>query len=165
MEAWDILDKTGEPTGKIIRRGKDRLSKGEFHLVVHIWILNKKGEYLIQRRSETKNFMPGEWAATGGAAISGELSRLAACRELYEELSIHVSSHKLVLIDRLVRKNSIADLWGIVCDIDINNLTLQKDEVAEVKWVSRKTLKQMIEKGQFHNYGTEYFNSLFQFNF
>jgi len=43
MEIWDILDKNGNMTGKTITRG-DNLRDGEYHLIVHIWIINGKGE-------------------------------------------------------------------------------------------------------------------------
>jgi isopentenyldiphosphate isomerase len=95
LEKWDVYDENGINTGKVTVRGQDSLRAGEFHLVVHIWILSSAGNILIQRRSDTKKLMPGEWAATGGAAISGEDSFTAASRELFEELGIE--SDKLTL--------------------------------------------------------------------
>ena len=88
MESWDILSRNGKPTGKTVSRMCPILRRGEYHLVVHIWTVDGKGNVLIQRRSDQKPLMPGEWAATGGAAVSGETSRFAACRELKEELGI-----------------------------------------------------------------------------
>ena len=88
MELWDILNDQGVVTGKTAVRGRTVLKNGEYHLVVHIWVVSSDGNFLIQRRSESKKLMPGEWAATGGAAISGENSFTAAKRELFEELSI-----------------------------------------------------------------------------
>ena len=58
MEVWDILDKEGNPTGKTVQRKKVCLMKGEYHMVVHIWILGSDGRVLIQRRSLTKHLMP-----------------------------------------------------------------------------------------------------------
>lgn len=60
-ELWDVLDKNGEPTGKTVSRGfKGAFPKGKYHLVVHIWIKNSKGEFLIQKRSSFKQPMAGE---------------------------------------------------------------------------------------------------------
>ena len=87
-EIWDIFNEKGALTGKTAVRGRGFLKPGEYHLVVHIWVVSGDGRYLIQRRSESKKLMPGEWAATGGAAISGESSFTAAKRELFEELSV-----------------------------------------------------------------------------
>lgn len=156
MEYWDILDKKGNRTGKTIVRGKRRLAKGEYHLVVHIWIVNDNGNFLLQRRSNDRLLMPGEWAATGGAALSGESSRHAALRELSEELGIKVNRRELMLVQRLIRRYSINDVWAVKFNGKIEDLKLQEEEVAEVKWASPSTLKEMIKKGSFHNYGEEY---------
>lgn len=74
MEKWDVLDANGNPTGQTALRGKTVLGTDEYHLVVHIWVVSSDGRFLIQKRSATKALMPGEWAATGGAALSGEQS-------------------------------------------------------------------------------------------
>lgn len=161
MEKWDILNADGLPTGRTAYRGKYRLKQGEYHLVVHIWIVSSNGEFLIQRRSENKKLMPGEWAATGGAAISGESSYTAANRELFEELGIPSNKYNLKLLTRIKRRNSLLDVWFINTDVKSDNLRLQKSEVAEAKWVTRYELKKMIKNGEFHNYGDEYFNALF----
>ena len=86
VELWDVFDSFGNPTGKKIARGTGILKPGEFHLVVHIWVVSSDGRVLIQRRSDERKLMPGEWAATRGAAIAGESSFQAVKRELFEEL-------------------------------------------------------------------------------
>ncbi len=162
MEKWDILNADGIPIGKTTLRGRCNLRPGEFHLVVHIWVVSSRGEFLIQRRSDNKKLMPGEWAATGGAAISGEDSYTAANRELYEELGIPSNKQTLKKLARIKRRNSLLDIWFINTDITCDRLRLQKDEVAEACWVSRKEFKNMIENGEFHNYGKEYFDIVFE---
>lgn len=159
-EIWDILDEHGTPTGKTAVRGKYFLKPGEYHLVVHIWIVSAGGKFLIQRRSDSKKLMPGEWAATGGAATSGESSYKAANRELFEELGIKSSEDTLKKILRIKRRNSLLDVWMIEYDTSLESLTLQKSEVAEAKWVTEAELKDMIKKGLFHNYGKDYFEQV-----
>ena len=34
--------------------------------------------------------------------------------------------------------------------------------MAEAKWVTQEELKQMIDNGEFHNYGKEYFMNVFE---
>ena len=161
-EIWDILDENGTATGRTTVRGKCFLKPGEYHLVVHIWIVSPDGRFLIQRRSDSKKLMPGEWAATGGAAISGENSFTAAKRELFEELGINSSQETIKKILHLKRRNSLLDVWMITCDIEEENLKLQQSEVAEVKWVTETQLRNMIKDGLFHNYGKEYFDKVFE---
>lgn len=160
-EIWDIIDENGKPTGKTTVRGRFTLKPGEYHLVVHIWIVSSDGRFLIQRRSENKKLMPGEWAATGGAAIAGEDSFTAASRELFEELGIRSDKDSLKKILRLKRRNSLLDVWMIVTDVANKDLRLQTSEVAEAVWVTEDTLKDMISTGRFHNYGKDYFDKVF----
>ena len=47
-ERWDILNEQGVLTGKTAVRGIGALKPGEYHLVVHIWILSDDGKILIQ---------------------------------------------------------------------------------------------------------------------
>lgn len=162
MEKWDILNANGTSVGRTTLRGKCNLKPGEYHLVVHIWIVSSRGEILIQRRSDSKKLMPGEWAATGGAAISGEDSYTAASRELYEELGIPSNKETLKKLTRIKRRNSLLDIWFINTDIQLEELSLQEDEVAEARWVSRDQFKQMIKTGEYHNYGKEYFDTVLQ---
>lgn len=162
IEIWDILDESGKPTGKTTLRGQGVLKAGEYHLVVHIWIVSSSGNFLIQRRADDKKLMPGEWAATGGAAVSGEDSFAAASRELFEELGIKSDRKSLKKIARIKRRSSLLDVWAIICDIPESKLVLQRSEVAQAKWVTKKELRDMINDGVFHNYGREYFDSIFE---
>ena len=43
VELWDILDKDGRLTGRTVEKGRP-LKEGEYHLIVHIWIRNSKGD-------------------------------------------------------------------------------------------------------------------------
>ncbi|MCQ2455700.1 MAG: NUDIX domain-containing protein [Clostridia bacterium] len=162
IEKWDVLNSYGKSTGRTILRGKAFLKPGEYHLVVHIWIISSTGKILIQRRADDKKLMPGEWAATGGAAISGESSFTAARRELFEELGIKSNRDNLIKLLRLKRKNSFLDVWAITVDLPAESLVLQKSEVASAKWVTADQLYDMIENGEYHNYGDEYFDSVFE---
>ena len=163
MEKWDILDSSGQITGKTAIRGKYFMRPGEYHLVVHIWVISDKGEFLIQKRSEDKKLMPGEWAATGGSAISGETSFCAAQRELLEELGINLTQRFCKKMARIKKRNSFVDIWFTKSNKEVSSLTLQSSEVAEARWVSEEELRQMVENKEFHNYGKEYFDMIFRY--
>jgi len=161
MEKWDLLDADGNPTGKTIVRGEP-LHAGMYHLVEHIWIVDSKGRLLIQQRNPNLRLMPGVWAANSGSAQAGEDSESAARRELFEELSIRTAPGELVYGGRMRRRNSFTDLWILYRDIDVTSLRLQKEEVAQAKWVTTEELIEMLEDRSFHHYGTAYFQFVFR---
>lgn len=161
MEKWDLLDADGNPTGKTLVRGEP-LKAGMYHLVEHIWIVDSKGRLLIQQRNPNLRLMPGVWAANSGSAQAGEDSESAARRELFEELSIRTAPGELVYGGRMRRRNSFTDLWILYRDIDVSSLRLQKEEVAQAKWVTIEELIEMLGDRSFHHYGTAYFQFVFR---
>lgn len=162
MELWDILDSERNKTGRTIVRG-EKLKEGEYHLVVHIWILNDKNEYLVQKRAEHLKLLPGLWAATGGSAVAGEYdSKTAAIREAKEELGIDLDTNNMTRLMSIKRKDNHADVWFVRQNIDIQDVKLQAEEVSEAKWVSKEELENMISSGVFHDYGQEYFDNIFR---
>lgn len=162
MELWDLLNERGEKTGKTMIRG-ERLRLGQFHLVVHIWVTDSAGRLLIQRRADHLQLMPGIWAITGGSAIHGEDSVTAARRELREELGIEAAPEELERIGRLRRRNSFSDLWLVRRDVKRQELSLQREEVADARWVTRGELLKMVRERAFHNYGRPYFDMVFRY--
>ncbi len=161
MEHWDLLDERGNPTGRTISRG-ELLREGQYHLVEHIWIVDSRGRILIQRRADHLRLMPGTWAANSGSAIAGEDSESAARRELFEELSIRTLPGELYYGGRMRRRNSFTDVWVLYRDIDPDTLRLQREEVAEVRWVAVDELLEMIRQRRFHHYGSAYFQFVFR---
>ena len=89
-EYWDLYDACGLPTGETYARSGE-LPKGRYHFVVHIWLVNPKGEFLVQQRKQTLAWQPGIWAVTGGSALVGEDAFSACKREAYEELGFTVT--------------------------------------------------------------------------
>ena len=51
-EIWDLYDGCGEKTGRTMVRG-EAIPTGFYHIGVHIWPMNGRGELLIQRRSNS----------------------------------------------------------------------------------------------------------------
>ncbi len=154
MEYWDIYDKNKNKTGKIIQRGQ-RLLDDEYHLIVHIWIKNSEGKFLIQQRSEkVKN--PLVWSATGGSVVAGEDSYSGALREMKEELGIDLSNEKGYLFDSSLYEEDNQKYWCdtylYFIDLDVEKLQLQKEEVKQAKYEKMEVIKQMMNDGDFFIY-------------
>lgn len=50
-------------------------------MVVHVWIRNSKGEYLISQRFANRPTYSLMWACVGGSVVKGEESLLGAISE------------------------------------------------------------------------------------
>jgi 8-oxo-dGTP pyrophosphatase MutT (NUDIX family) len=148
MEILDLYNAKREKINRTVFR-EEEPKDGEYKLSVHVFFLNSKGELLIQKRNENLNRNPGKWAFTGGAVDAGETSEEGAIRETKEELGINIDKNKIELLLSFKREHGFVDVWLVKDDIDISNLTLNKSEVAEVKWVTIEEMKKLIEGGQF----------------
>ena len=156
VEQWDIYDENGLKTGRLHKPGKP-LQKGEYHLVVHVWILNNKDEFLIQKRIPGTRDISGKWETVGGHAIAGEDSIQAAVREAYEEIGVNLDpTNGRLYIRRIeeypVREGSaraFCDVWIFRQEIDIKNVVLNPDETCDVMWAGPGEVLQMVEDGIF----------------
>lgn len=159
-ELWDLYDAFGRKTHQTMVRGEN-VPSGMYHLVVHIWPINSKGEYLIQRRASTVLWKPGLWAATGGAALIGETPISAARRELREEIGYDAKAEEMHRIACLRRSNSFCNVYTIMIDLPEDGFVLQKEEVDAVRWCSKETLLRMISENKLYHYGDAYYRMLF----
>ncbi|WP_442598855.1 NUDIX hydrolase [Neobacillus sp. D3-1R] len=151
VEVWDIYNENRERTGRTIIRG-EKLHENEYHLVVHIWIINSKGEFLIQKRASTVSSNPNMWAITGGSAIKGEDSYTACQRELYEEVGLKAEKGYAEIVLSLKRENNFCDVWFIQQDFSLEECKLQVEEVSEVKWATIQEIRKLIAQGKFNTY-------------
>ncbi len=154
-ELWDILDSSGNKTGRVIERGQ-LMYKGEYHLSVHVWIHNRKGEWLISKRSPEKKTSPNIWEACGGAAVVGEDSLTTALREAKEELGLNLDSKKGRLFTTIIHENQhppggscMADVWIFYHDCPIEDIILQPGETCDARWENADTIRAMMESGDF----------------
>lgn len=88
-EEWfPLIDEQGRVIGKATRQECHNGSK-LLHPVVHLHILNHRGDLYLQKRSMSKDIQPGKWdTAVGGHVDYGECIEEALAREVREELGI-----------------------------------------------------------------------------
>ena len=146
-ELWDAYDENRVKTGRIVERGH---GKDVYHLVVSVWIQNSKSEYLISRRSPNKPD-PLMWECTGGSAVMGEDSLIAAIREVKEELGVTLNAENGRIFTSIVRPwyPDILDVWLFEQDVDIHTVVLQEGETCDAMWASKDSILKMIDEGTF----------------
>jgi len=118
-------------------------------LSVHIWIMNKSGQFLLQQRAVNSKKFPNMWGQTGGGAQTGEDSWSACVRETTEELGWTPKLADSVWVGTFKRPDNFIDVWLVTADINISDLTLQTSEVQAVKWASLQDIEQMKKDGTF----------------
>ncbi len=146
MEYFDIYTADGCRTGKTAAKGTP-CGDGEYYLGVHIYLYDSQGRFLLQRRSLSKKFLPGAWETHLGHAEAGESSTDTAIREISEELSVRLHPEDLTHILRLVwnEEHHIIDVFFCRTEnIEISRLHWQKEEVMDVKWVSKEEILDFI---------------------
>lgn len=154
-EIWDVYDENRSLTGRYIERGRPRWQKGNYHLVVHVWKRNAKGEWLIDRRTPRKtNNLGGLWETTGGSAVARDSSLDAALREAKEELGLTLLPEIGHLFHSYINKGfngytGFIDVWVFDCDCSLEDVVLQESETCDVMWASGDKIKEMIENGEF----------------
>ena len=154
-EIWDLYDENRELLGKDHVRG-EQLPIDGYHLVVHVWIRNSKGEYLIAQRSANRPTFPSVWECVDGSVIKGEDSLQGALREVKEEVGVDLLPEKGHVILSDIKKiefgkvvNKIVDVWLFEYDgeVDLSNATT--DEVAQVAWMNRSQIKELFDANMF----------------
>ena len=146
MEFFDLYSVNRQPLGRRVLRGAP-IPHGEYHIVVQVMTINSNGEILLTQRVPEKT-SGGKWECSGGCAVSGETSREAAVRELFEETGIRADEDELGLEWSLTTDSMLRDFYILVKDVPLNAMRLQSIEVCAAKWVSFERLCEMARCGQ-----------------
>lgn len=154
MELWDLYTEDRKLTGKEHIRG-EKLPENTYHLVVHVWIKNSKGQYLISQRSDNRPTFPLMWECVGGSVLKGESSIDGAIREAKEEVGVELLPDNGKLIFSKNRKiidgkrfNDILDVWLFQYDGDatLNNATT--NEVKQIVWMDKNQILDLFKQNE-----------------
>ena len=164
MEYVDVVDeRTGEPSGQVVSRTEAH-DLGICHRTAHVWLVREvEGvtQVLLQRRAETKDSFPGLLdTSCAGHVTAGDEPRAAAARELAEELGIRVAPESLefcgtfrIRYERLFhgrefRDNEVAFVYLLGVDVHGCALTLQEEEISEVRWFALDEVIEAVREGK-----------------
>lgn len=148
-ELFDVCNEEGEPVGRIVERSHAH-AEGICHRTAHIWVVRMvDGIYqvLLQKRAENKESFPGCYdTSSAGHIQSGDEPLESAIRELGEELGIHAEPEQLTYVGKfhihyekefhghLFKDNEVSFVFCYREPVDIEKLTLQKEELDAVEW-------------------------------
>ncbi|HAM97924.1 MAG TPA: NUDIX hydrolase [Marinilabiliales bacterium] len=148
VEWLPLVDEQGKIVGKATRE-EAHLHKEWLHPVVHLHVLNSKGEWYLQKRPMHKKIQPGKWdTAVGGHVGWGERIEDSLKRETMEEIGIVQFVPELVL--KYVWKSEVESEL-VFCFITRFDGTLipHPQELDGGKFWKLEELKQSMGKGLF----------------
>ncbi len=144
----DIVDEKDGVIGAATKR--EAQEKGLRHRIVRITLEDPAGNILLQKRRDDKELYPGCWdTAAAGHVNAGEDYLAAAERELYEELGVVTQLEQINYYTsngsydwRKLNRFTVLYRGTIPAE---TTLTIQEDEVADVRWISRTELGLFIQ--------------------
>ncbi|WP_201301010.1 septation protein IspZ [Sunxiuqinia indica] len=147
-EQLPIVDEQGKVLGKAPR---SVCHNGEklLHPVVHLHVLNRKGDIYLQKRPIDKLVQPGKWdTAVGGHISFGEDLQTALKREAWEEIGLKEFSAKL--IKQYIWESELErELVYVFVTNDFKGIHLHSDEVTEGRFWTEKQLANSLGKSIF----------------
>lgn len=158
-EERDLYNKNLELTGKTYFKG-DSIPNDFYPMVVMIAIQNSNGEFLMQKRVESKG---GDWGVTGGHPKHGETPEQGIITEVREELGIDISNQKILEFERGCDGKDCYIMYYTQMDLDVDKLDIQLDELTEVKWFSMGKLEEMVKSKELNQDQIDFFNKCVEF--
>ena len=146
MEWNDIYDANRNRTGRIHRRGTP-WHRGEYGLVVCVWVYDGQGNILLTRRAPGKSFA-GTWENSGGAAKAGEDSRTAIARELFEETGIRAEAEEFEYLASDQDRSAFYDFYCLKRQTPLEQIVLLPGETDDAQWASMEQVHRMIQQKQ-----------------
>lgn len=138
-EMLDLVDEKDEVVGKVDISGANQNPK-MIHREVGIFIFDGEKRVLVQQRSLKKRHAPGIWTIAAAGHVSAGMSyEETAHKELLEELGFDT---KLVFLRKILdrRETETRFLSLFIGKYDGQKITLEEDEVDQVKFISQEEL-------------------------
>lgn len=143
MELIDVVDSDGNYTGQVVSRSEAR-NLGLLHWEVVVFIINNKGEMLLEKRSVKKRFNPNKWAPCAGGVMAGESLEGAALREIEEELGLKCLVDDLYILEENL---NLIRFYYVICNWSEKEFKIQEEELSCVKWFDIDDVIKMIKDG------------------
>lgn len=139
-----IVDENDDVIGS---KHKDRLSSVDVCRVARLLIINSKSELLLAQRAFVKEKDPGVWGlAVEGTVEAHETYETNIRKEAEEEIGITLGDLELGPKLRMQGKfNHWCQFFISRADFDLDQLTLQEEELEAVKWSDKLSLQEEVK--------------------
>ena len=151
MEKYELVDKNGNKTGKILTqieaRDINNIPTGQYISVVGVVIINENNEILLQKRSKCKKVNPGKWGICGGKVEIGETTLDAGIRETFEEIGIDLDKSELKFLSMDKNTKAHFTVYYVRKNIDVDECRIQQEELEEVRYFKIEELENLDNEG------------------
>lgn len=151
MEKYELVDKNGNKTGKVLTnievREPNNIPDGYYLSVVGVVIINNKNEILLQKRSRFKRVNPSKWGICGGKVDFGETTIEAGIRETFEEIGIALNKDELKFLSTNKNEKAHFTVYYVRKNVDVNKCKIQEDELEEVRYFKIEELENLDNEG------------------
>ena len=159
---FEVLDENGHKTGQLLDRAAVHAQQ-LWHEVVNVWLMNDKGEVLLQLRGPDVDLNPGVWDVAVGTHIRpGEDPTIAAQRCLYGELGVTIATDNIKHLFNLQSANPLPDgrfhkvlghVFLVKRPLELSDFTYDRGKIAQLVW--KPMIDVMAEVGSTET-GTKY---------
>jgi len=141
-----IVNKQDEVIGY---KEREETTREDIRRIVGLNVFNEKGEVLIAKRQTTKTIDPDKWGpAVAGTVDDGYDYDTTVVKEAEEEIGL--TNIKPIFLKKMFYETYNARRFTAVYYVTINSLenalTLQEEEVAEIKWINLSKLEKWFEE-------------------
>lgn len=166
MELLDVYDINGNFVDVLDRSEAHKKDAQVYHKAVHVWLVNKNGELLIQKRAACKKTCPNRWDISAAGHVDHGENLLTACeRETFEELGVKIPKTNFIYVGEMLHKaqHEITVQFIAKSDVDIKDIIVQPEEVSEVKWIDVENFKTLLYSDEFLDHSKEYKDFMIRF--
>ena len=151
-ELIDRYDENEKYIGTIMKSEAHKI--GAWHKSIHVYLVNKNNELVIQQRSPDKALFPNLWdISVGGHVSAGEQTIVSAKRELSEELGVETNSNELEYLFTFKEifhegdffSREFVDVFLLEKDVSAKDIKLQEEEVSNFKFVQVSEFLEMVK--------------------
>lgn len=145
-EFIDLYDDNKKNTGIVIPRSKEKeLLEGYHILVSALLVINSDNKIMMQLTSKSKGNI---LSLPSGHVLHNESSKETIVREMYEEQGLKIDKNAITLVEeRLANKIAFFDIYYLKADYKIEDMTLQKEEVQDIMWMTFEEIFDAFNNG------------------
>lgn len=145
---YTLVDRSDSVVGT---KERDHLDENDIVRVAALWIENKKGEVLLAKRPYEKRRDPNRWGPAVATLVEEEKPyRRAIVEAAMNEIGLKLGEVKEVEKVFVEGRNTFfCQYYYLQSNLNIESLTLNTDEVQELRWVDKDKLVGWVKEKPF----------------